>query len=136
MSGEITLETIPADGTVVIGLGYTTRGMTQRYLVGGTQIGSGLGMRHRIKRMIFMLYNTLGLRYGASADNVDTLEFRTASDPMDQSPPLVHTGFRDVAMPSPGQSWTYNPVVYFEQNQPLPLTVLAITVIADTEERD
>ncbi len=120
----------------VVGLQYRTRGMTQRFLTGGTVKGTGVGRKHRIKRMSFMVYNTLGLRYGPNAQALDTLEFRGATDPMDESPPLLHTGFFDVAMPSPGNGWTFDPVVYFEQNQPLPFTMLAVAPYAETNERD
>ena len=135
-SGEIELVAVPANGEVVIGLRELTRGMTQRFLPSDTDFGSGLGLKHRIQRVAFMLYNTLGMRFGASgATQLDEIEFRGGSDPMDQSPPLLHSGFVEQAMPSEGAGWTTDPVVYFEQDQPLPLTILAIAPFVETETR-
>jgi hypothetical protein len=137
-SGEITLERIPANGEVVVGLRELCRGMTQRFLV-NNQLGSSLGFKHLIQRLQIFLYNSIGFRYGSSGSTqLDEVEFRGGSDPMDQSPPLIQSGFVGGSMPKTDGAggWTQDPVVYFESDQPLPLTVLAISVIVEENKTD
>ncbi|MEM1396240.1 MAG: hypothetical protein AAGH38_02185 [Pseudomonadota bacterium] len=105
---------------VHVGLPYRSTLETMQ-LEGGSSIGTAQGKTKRITSAIVRLYRSLGCLIGAP-DETDRLPFRTASDPMGQ-PPALFSGDREILFP-PG--WSREAVIAVEQDQPLPLTVLAI----------
>ena len=76
-------------------------------------------------------YNTLGAKAGPDESSLDQIEFRTGSDLMDQAPPLF-TG--DKLMDWPG-GYDFDGYVMVVQDQPLPMTVVAIMPQVHTFDR-
>lgn len=85
--GSITLQ-VPAS-KVTIGLGYNTDIQTLRPEA-GSQDGTSQGKTKRTHRMVMRLYDTLGLKIGRSFNNLNTITFRTTSEPLDTAPPLFN----------------------------------------------
>lgn len=92
--------------------------------------GTSQGRRSKIHSVVIRFYKTLGANIGSSAGTLDTIPFRTPSDPMDQPPPLF-TG--DKVVPFPG-GWDRHKYIRITQEQPLPLTVLAIMPTVNTND--
>lgn len=128
--GSITLQ--HKSSIVRVGLGYTYKGETQR-LVGGAKLGTDQGQPGIIDKVALILQNTMG--GGVAQGNgevlpVEPLNFRGGSGAMNQSPALF-TGTLEVSVDG---SWTVEPTVYFENMQPLPMTVLAVAPRAQVNE--
>lgn len=118
----------------VVGLSYSTYGETQRF-IGGGRIGTDQGKLQRISKVIMRFHNTLGCKIGSgrnpTGDRLETLQFRTAGvDSMGDSPALF-SGDIERGVPA---GWSREPTLYFRQDQPLPLTVLAIMPISESGE--
>ncbi len=62
---------------------------------------------------------------------IQLLLFREGDDPMDSSPPLF-SGDKDIPVPG---GWTNEPTIYWEQLEPLPMTVLSIMPRIESGER-
>lgn len=124
--GQITLA--KAASKVHVGLKMTSILGTMRLEVPGG--GGGVG---KIKRANFVrvLFNkTLGAQYGPSETDLHTIAFR-GRDPMDAPPPLF-TGPRTIEFDG---DYTEDPRVYIVQEQPLPMTVVAIFPEYETLQR-
>ena len=120
--GEI--ELIRRASIVAVGLPCSYRGETQRFTAGG-RLGTGQGQPVSIDKVAVVLHNTVGGSFSMGNGLERALEpvnLREGNGPMDQSPPLF-TGTKTVNMES---SWDTEPTVYFENEQPLPMTVLAV----------
>ncbi len=89
------------------------------------------GKKVRIAKILIRFYETLGCKAGPDEDNLETLIFRKGSDPMDSPPPLF-TGEKE----TPGWKGGYEDEgnVLIVQDQPLPLTVLALIAEMQTSE--
>ncbi len=89
------------------------------------------GKKVRIAKLLIRFYETLGCKAGPDEDNLETLIFRKGSDPMDSPPPLF-TGEKE----TPGWKGGYEDEgnVLIVQDQPLPLTVLALIAEMQTSE--
>ena len=72
--------------------------------------------------MIARFRDTLGAKVGPDADNLDEINFRSGSDPMDSSPPLF-TGDKEIKFRG---GWSKEGQVFIRQDQPLPLHLLAV----------
>ena len=83
------------------------------------------GKRKKIHQIMVRFYKSLGANIGSSEGTLDTIPFRTPSDPMGQPPPLF-TG--DKVIPFPG-GFSRHGYIRITQEQPLPLTVLAIAPV-------
>lgn len=118
-AGSITLQT-PAS-KVHVGLSCRARLQTLRSNAGAAD-GTSQGKKARISEVNVRLLDTLGLRYGASFDDLLEMPFRTPADLMDNAVPLF-TG--DVRLDWPGD-YDDNPWLCFEQSDPLPSTIVAI----------
>ncbi|HEU0070941.1 MAG TPA: hypothetical protein VFS04_06580, partial [Alphaproteobacteria bacterium] len=116
--GEIELDWPAAKAQV--GLPYRSRLQTMRFEA-GAQDGTAQGKTARIHAATVRLWNSLGVKLGAD-DALETLPFRNSSDAMD-APPALFTGDKRVAFP---KGYGTAPRVTVAQDQPLPLTVLAI----------
>ncbi|MBE3144555.1 MAG: hypothetical protein IMZ61_11620, partial [Planctomycetes bacterium] len=90
--------------------------------------GSSQGKRKKIHAVMVRFYNTLGAKVGSAEGTLDTIPFRSASVPMGQPTPLL-TG--DKIVPFPG-GWDRHGYIRITQEQPLPLTVLAIGPVINT----
>lgn len=119
-SGEITLEREVTKAQV--GLGYESTIKKTKH-EGGSATGTALGKKKRLSKMTLHLYKTIGAQVGVDIDNLDTVPFRTGSDPMDNPPPLF-TGDKTIEVPG-GYNTEGNIIV--KQALPMPLTVLGLT---------
>lgn len=129
-SGAVALQR--PSSIVVVGLPYLYKGQTQR-LTGGAKLGTDQGQPTSIDHVAVVLHNTMGGKLGVGnglEHEIDALNFREGSSLMDQSPPLF-TGTK--TLPVEG-SWDTEPTVYFENDQPTPMTVLAIAPRTQTNE--
>lgn len=118
-SGQITLDT--ASAKVTVGLGYVSRLKTLN-IEGGSADGTAQGKTKRIRRMVARIFRSVGLKIGIDATKLDEVPFRDAADNMDEPIPLF-TG--DKTLPVPG-GFDKKGQLILQQDQPLPLTVLAL----------
>lgn len=126
--GSITLQTQASK--VQIGLNCRARLQTMR-LNAGAQDGTSQGKSARVNKCTIRLLDSIGLRFGSSFAEMDTLDFRSALDPMDTAVPLF-TG--DMLMDWPG-NYDTDPWLCFEQTDPLPSTIVAVMPIVSTYDR-
>ena len=92
------------------------------------EAGSSQGRRRKIHAAVVRFYKTLGAKIGSSSSVLDTIPFRTPSDLMGNPPPLF-TG--DKVVPFPG-GYDRHGYIRITQEQPLPMTVLAIEAVVNT----
>lgn len=118
-SGQITLNYEVTKAHV--GLAYTSKLQTMR-LEAGSETGTAQGKPKRIHAITVRLYQSLGVKIGPTEAKLDTISFRSSADKMD-SPPALFTGDKEIPFPSGYDTDAY---MWIVQDQPLPLTVLAI----------
>jgi hypothetical protein len=92
--------------------------------------GSTQGARKKIHEAVVRFYKTLGAKIGSSSGNLDTIPFRTPSDLMGH-PPALFTGDKVVTFPG---GWDRHGYIRITQEQPLPMTVLAIVPKVNTND--
>lgn len=107
--------------TAAIGYGYTSNMQTLRIEAGSVD-GTSQGKPKRIHAITIRLHETVGAEVGNSAGELDRIYFRDSSMAMDQAVPLF-TGDKDIEFPG---GFDDDDRIYVRQNQPLPLTVLAL----------
>jgi len=103
-----------------IGLHYDSNAWTERLEVRSAS-GSVQGKAKRITKVMLRFWQTLGGKYGPDEDNLTTIVWRTASDPMNASSPLKDEDITldfDAPYDTDGR-------IYIRQDQPLPMTLLA-----------
>lgn len=123
--------TLPLRSSVVaVGLGYNSDLKLLRFDA-GSQDGTSLGKTRRTHRVGLQLYRTLGLKLGMSFDSLDTITFRTSSDPMTRAPSL-YTGIRSETVSA---DYDFENQICIRQDQPLPGTILAIMPQMVTQDR-
>ena len=129
-SGAITLD--DKYGHVKVGLGFTYKGETQRF-IGGGRIGSDQGQNANISVVVFRVHDSFGGKAGVgpNPDTLDPIVEREGSFDMDRPPPLQSGDFTVEV----GSDWDTVPTVYFEQTDPYPFTILAIMPRARVGER-
>ena len=125
--GTITLNT--AASIVIAGLPFTSI-LEPMDLETKEAEGSAQGRRKKIHNVVIRFFKTLGAKIGSNAGTLDTISFRTPSDLMGQPPPLF-TGDKVVAFPG---GWDRHGYIRITQEQPLPLTVLAIIPMVNTND--
>lgn len=125
--GQVTLQR-PA-GQVLVGLAYASL-LESLDLEAGAADGTAQARRKRIHRVAVRLLETLGARVGFAEGALDTVLFRSGSDPMDSAPPLF-SGDRIVTFP---KGWGRAARIVVAQDQPLPLTVAALVAHLTTGE--
>lgn len=118
-SGAISLQV--SASTVQVGLGYSSTLQTNR-LEAGAADGTAQGKTKRINKTVIRFVNTLGAKAGPDASTLDTIEFRSGSNPMDAPPPLF-TGDKLIEWPG---GYDFDGYCMVRQTQPLPMTVVAI----------
>jgi hypothetical protein len=126
-SGTFTLDS--AASVVIAGLPYTSI-LEPMDLETREEGGTSQGKRKKIHNVIVRFYKTLGAKIGSGAGNLDIIPFRTPSDLMGSPPPLF-TG--DKIVPFTG-GWDRHGYIRITQEQPLPLTVLAIIPLVNTND--
>lgn len=129
-NGAVSLDGDDTAEKVHIGLPYTSKVRTVR-MESGSQLGTAQGKKKRIYEVVLRLYRTLGIKMGPDDDNLDEVLFRSTDDAMDDSPALF-TGDTD---PIPfGDDWSTDGQLTIVQEQPLPMTILAIMPRARVNE--
>lgn len=127
-SGALTL-TIPA-AVVHMGLGYESDGQLLRIDAGAAD-GTALGKTRRTHRVGLLLHRSLGLKLGFSFEELEAITFRTSSDPGSRAPALF-SGIISETLPA---DYDFENQVCFRQDQPLPVTVLAVMPHMVTQDR-
>lgn len=118
-NGAITLQAEAS--SVSAGLGYVSDLETMR-IEAGSADGSAQGKIKRIHKIGIRFFDTLGAKFGPNKDRLDILSFRSTSDPMNQAPPRF-TGDKEESFPAGHET---EGRVFLRQDQPLPMTILAI----------
>lgn len=126
--GQITLQR--SASYVNIGLGYESTLQTNRIEAGAAD-GTAQGKMKRINKAVIRFYNTLGAQAGPDADNLDEIQFRKGSDPMDQPPPIF-SGDKLIEWPG---GYDFDGYLMVKQIQPLPMTIVAIMPQVTTFDR-
>lgn len=126
--GAITLQR--SASKVQIGFGYESTLQTNR-IEAGAGDGTAQGKMKRINKCVIRFFNTLGAKAGPDEDNLDEIQFRKGSDPMDQAPPLF-TGDKLIEWPD---GYNFDGYVMVKQTQPFPMTVVAIMPQVTTFDR-
>ena len=126
-SGAITLASKAAK--VHIGLGYNSDIDTLR-MVDGSATGTGFAKDRRIYIATILFYKSLGGKYGKDG-NLLQIFTRSAADKLDQPPPLISETKRltNVA------GWDRKGQFFYRQDQPLPTTILAITLQSEVNDK-
>ena len=132
VSGGGTISLAWPSSIVSVGLPYKFLGETERF-VGGTRLGANLGQRTGINQVIVYVLNSVGGKV-AVGDGIQLplrdLITMQADQPMGRATPLF-TGPVEVGV---DQDFSVEPSVYFESDDPLPMTVLAIAPRAEVNE--
>jgi hypothetical protein len=131
-SGHITLDV--AAQYVIAGLPYSPLIKTMR-VEAGSVLGVAQGSMMQIDRLVVRVDRSLGLKYGPDENNLLPFDFRTLPDnltlALDQPLPL-YSGDLNIEFPGPQ---TTDPRVVITQDEPLPLTVLALFIRGDLHEQ-
>jgi hypothetical protein len=104
-----------------VGLGSVADVLTLRPEAGADD-GTAQGKTKRVVKVTARFRDTLGAKVGPDASNLDEINFRGGSDPMDSSPPLF-TGDKEITFRG---GWDKKGQILIRQDQPLPMHLLAI----------
>ena len=118
-SGAITLDRSVTKAN--IGLQFSSKLETLR-IDAGSAMGTSQAKNKRIGDITVRLFRTVGLKVGTSANELDTVPFRSSSDTMDKSLKLF-TGDKTVEF---NGGYDDDATITIIQDLPLPMTVLAI----------
>jgi len=118
-NGRITLQ--HEASKVHVGLPYTSTIKTLPVVIEQMAAGA-LGVTKRIHKTTARFYETVGCKTGRDLNHLDVIPFRTTSDPMDTAVPLF-TGDKIIDFAG---DYDTTSELYIVQDQPLPMTVLAI----------
>lgn len=120
--GEITLGT---DSEVVtVGLPYVSTLLPMKFDI-PLRDGTSQGRKGRVTWVKLRILKSLGGKYSTDGTEYFDIPMRSADDNMDDSPP-VQTGDTDELV-DPG-NWQQNTQVWIRQNNPMPLTILAMII--------
>ncbi|CAM4095063.1 Gp12 [Bordetella tumbae] len=97
----------------------------------GAASGTAQGKIKRITNLIVRMLRSLGGQVGPSRTEMNTLNFRRPSQPMGKAPPL-YTGDSD-PIPWPG-GYSRNTQVWYTNDQPLPVTLVALMPVVGTSD--
>lgn len=128
-TGTVTLTA--AASVVHVGYTYPSDGQCLRFDV-GSEDGTAQGKTQRAHRVVFRLYETLGLQVGPSFTQLLDLPFRSAADQMGVATPLF-TGDKDDF--SWDGNYTTEHYVCWRCQSPLPGEVLAVMPLIHTQDR-
>ena len=121
-SGAVSLDR--ASRKVVIGLPYNSVLQTMRIEAGAGQTeGTAQGKIKRISKVILRLFETVGAKVGPTLDSLETVPFRTTSSAMDLPVSTFLAGDKEVEFTD---DYNTDGFIVVKQDQPLPLTVLAL----------
>ena len=117
--GSITLDR--SSTNVQIGLGYNSTLQTMR-LEAGSQDGTAQGKIKRIHNLNVRLFETVGMLVGKDTSNLDRVPFRSSAAAMDAAVPLF-TGDKEIEF---NADYDNDGFIVIQQNQPLPMNVIAL----------
>jgi hypothetical protein len=104
-----------------VGLGFTSTLKTLRPEAGSDD-GTAQGKTKRIYNVTVRFKQTLGAKVGPNTTDLDEINFRGGSDPMDSSPPLF-SGDKEVQFRG---GWETEGQTVIVQDQPLPAHIIGI----------
>ena len=95
------------------------------YLVdeGGAEEGTSQGKTKRISKVVLRLFETVGVRVGPDLNNLETIPFRSSSDPMDTPVSTFLAGDKEIEF---RDDYNTDGFIFVKQEQALPCSVLAI----------
>jgi len=100
-------------------------------LEAGAANGTAQGKLKRLTNVIARLYRSLGGNLGPTRDNTETLNFRRPSRPMGSPPPL----FSGDTEPIPWRGgYERSARIWYTNDQPLPVTLLALLSVVSTND--
>jgi len=123
--GQITLD--KPRTTVLAGLPFTSTLQPMTIDIANLPDGTSRGRRKKLHRMQVSVQKSLGGEVSTNGTQWDFLYPRDFNDPMDDSP-APFTGEKEVVTAS---DYDPNLPIYIRQNQPYPLTVLALVAKLD-----
>lgn len=118
-NGKITLDR--SSSKVHLGYNYTSLLETLR-IEAGAEDGVSQGKIKRIHGVTVRFLETVGAEVGPDTANLDRMPFRSSANAMNQATPLF-TGDKEIFFPS---GYDNDSRVVVRQNQPLPMTILAV----------
>lgn len=127
-SGAITLARSATKAQ--IGFACPATIVTQRINAGGAD-GTSQGKTKRITKVVIRFLRTLGAKAGFNTDNLDEIQFRSGSDPMDAPPPI----FSGDKLLEWNGGYDFEGYITVSQQQPLPMTIVAIMPQVVTQDR-
>lgn len=127
-NGKIALDRAAA--VLQIGFGYVSQGQQLR-LDAGSATGTSIGKTRRAHRVGFLLHRTLGFKYGTSFDEMTELTFRNDEDGFSSATPL----FSGIVSEQIEGGYDMENQVCWEQDDPLPGTILAVMPQMVTQDR-
>ena len=119
-SGAITLDRYI--NKAVVGLNYSSVLQTMR-IEGGAEEGTSQGKTKRISKVVLRLFETVGVKVGPNLDNLETIPFRSSSDPMDTPVSTFLAGDKEIEF---RDDYNTDGFIFVKQEQALPCSVLAI----------
>jgi hypothetical protein len=130
--GEITLD-YPSRYTI-IGKRYTGLGRTLDTEIAGVP-GTAIGRRKSVESMFVRLRHTMGGRFGTQGFyTAAELLFRREGGSFYDRPPALYSGLKE--LPKFKDGYSNEKRFYFVQDQPLPMTILALVPSADIGEEE
>ena len=89
----------------------------------GQYEGTAQSKTKRISKVTLRLFETVGAKVGPSLSKLETIPFRTTSDPMDTPVSTFLAGDKEIEF---DDDYNTDGFVFVKQDQPLPLSVCAI----------
>lgn len=127
-NGSITLDRSAT--TVQMGYTYTSQGKMLR-LDAGAADGTAIGKTRRTHQTGFMLYRTIGFKFGTAFDKLDEMIFSEDGDSDDRATPL----FTGIKVETIEADYDYENQICWQQDRPFPGTVLAVFPQMITQDR-
>lgn len=128
-AGAITLTR--SASVVQVGLAYSSRLKPMR-LEAGAADGTSQGKTKRITKVVIRVFETLGMKFGASEAALDDVFWRTPSDPMGSAPAIFSGDLEPQAWPGGYES---DGTIIIGQDLPFPSTIVAIMPQVVTQDR-
>ena len=119
-SGSISLDR--STTKAVVGLAYDSVLQTMR-IEGGAAEGTSQGKTKRISKVVLRLFETVGVKVGPTLAKLETVPFRTTSSDLSAPVDTLLAGDREIEF---RDDYNSDGFIFIKQDQPLPLSVLAI----------
>lgn len=104
--------------------------LTTMRIEAGAEQGTAQGRIKRVTKVVLRLLDTLGGRYGKDGNTTDEILYRSSADPMDAPPPPYTGDTTELYWPNGYETEGRMTIV---QNQPLPMTLVAVFPIVSTQ---